>query len=57
MLVVRQDVEAKVKEVSKALNMVISTVVGNGSVRLKAYKFFVTSGHNDLKDSLCTIRG
>jgi eukaryotic translation initiation factor 2C len=57
MLVVRQDVEAKVKEVNKALIIVMSTMLGSGSVPLKANKFFMTSGHNDLGASLCIIRG
>ncbi|KAF1918354.1 ribonuclease H-like domain-containing protein [Ampelomyces quisqualis] len=52
-----KEVEMQIKLVSNALNMIVSTVLGKGSFSLKANKFFVTGGHNDLGPSLCAIRG
>jgi eukaryotic translation initiation factor 2C len=43
--------------VERALNMVISTALSGGSFSLKANKFFITGGHNNLSPSLCAIRG
>ncbi|KAH4122881.1 hypothetical protein HBH47_082000 [Parastagonospora nodorum] len=51
------EVEEEVKRVSGVLNMVVSTSLSRGSFSLKANKFFVTGGHNNLSPSLCTIRG
>jgi eukaryotic translation initiation factor 2C len=37
--------------------MVVSTALSKGSISLKANRFFMTGGHNDLSLSLCAIRG
>ncbi|EAT81940.2 hypothetical protein SNOG_10546 [Parastagonospora nodorum SN15] len=46
-----QEVEEEVKRVSGVLNMVVSTSLSRGSFSLKANKFFVTGGHNNLSPS------
>lgn len=49
--------EAQIKLVNAALNMVLSTAIGSGTFSLKANKFFITGGHTNLSKSLCAIRG
>jgi eukaryotic translation initiation factor 2C len=52
-----QVVEIEIKEVINALNTVVSSVLGKGCFSLRANKFFLAGGHNDLGPSLCAIRG
>ncbi|KAH7068121.1 ribonuclease H-like domain-containing protein [Paraphoma chrysanthemicola] len=52
-----KDIEIKVRWVEIALNMIVSTALGQGSFSLKANKFFVTGGHARLSPSLCAVRG
>ncbi|KAH7092068.1 Piwi domain-containing protein [Paraphoma chrysanthemicola] len=56
-IVPTKNIEIKVRWVEKALNMIISTALGQGSISLKANKFFVTGGHASLSPSLCAVRG
>jgi hypothetical protein len=37
--------------------MIVSTVLSKGPVSLRANKFFMTSGHNNLSPLLCAIGG
>lgn len=52
-----KDVEAQVRVVNVALNMVVSNAVGWGTFSPRPNKFFVTGGHTSLGISLCAIRG
>lgn len=47
----------QIKLVNAALNMVVSTALGEDTFSPKANKFFIAGGHTNLGSSLCAIRG
>jgi eukaryotic translation initiation factor 2C len=51
-----READIRMKWACTVMNMVVSTALSKGSLSLRANKFFVTGGHNNLGISFCTMR-